>query len=449
MGLPAWTRSLFARLMLIWLGGMAVVLAVSIALFVGERDRHAREVLSEGIAREVAAAVDVLDHLGPVQREDWIDTLGRRRLRFVLAPPPPDARPIEAESPLADALRMAMPEREVAFLMRPFGGEDHPMHLHSMASLRLSDGTPLTIRMPGPMLGGPPRPPPPIGSLLGSLLALVLGVSLLAWVAVRIATRPISRLAAAADALGEDPNRPPLATTGPAEVEQAAHAFNRMQERLLQHVTERTRILAAISHDLQTPITRLRLRAELVDDEALRLKFQSDLDAMQALVKEGLDYARSLDAHAARQQIDLGALLTALRDDAQDMGWDVTVPAQLSAACSGHPVGLRRALWNLIENGIKFGEKVDISTAKTPDGFQIRISDAGPGLAAEEIEKVFEPFYRTEASRNRETGGTGLGLAIARNLLRAQGGDVRLENRPAGGLDAIVTLSGSARHLAN
>ncbi|HJV24772.1 MAG TPA: HAMP domain-containing sensor histidine kinase [Aromatoleum sp.] len=435
--------------MLIWLGGMAVVLAVSIALFVGERDRHMREVFSEGIAREVAAAVDVLDHLGSVQREDWIDTLGRRRLRFMLAPPPPDARPIEAASPLADALRMAMPERDVAFLIRPLGGEDHPMHLQSMASLRLSDGTPLTIRMAGPMLGGPPRPPPPIGSLLASLLALVLGVSLLAWVAVRIATRPISRLAAAADALGADPNRPPLATTGPAEVEQAAHAFNRMQERLLQHVTERTRILAAISHDLQTPITRLRLRAELVDDEALRTKIQSDLDAMQALVKEGLDYARSLDARAARQQIDLGALLTALRDDAQDMGWDVTVPTQLAAACSGHPVGLRRALWNLIENGVKFGEKVEIHTSETPDGFEIRVSDAGPGLPEEELEKVFEPFYRTEASRNRETGGTGLGLAIARNLLRSQGGDVRLASRPGGGLDAIVRLSGGTRHLTN
>ncbi|MBD5803552.1 Osmolarity sensor protein EnvZ [Azoarcus sp. Aa7] len=437
-----WTRTLFARLMLIWLGGMVVVLAVSLALFVSERDRYAREVLFEGVAREIAAAVDVLEHLPAEQREDWIDAVGRRRLRFALAPPPPDATASTASAPLAAAIREALPDRSVEVLTRTRSDEEHPHRFQSFVSLSLGDGTPLLIRLPGPMFGMRPPPLPP-GSLVTSLLALIVGVTLLTWFAVRIATRPITRLAAAADALGEDPNRPPLATDGPAEAAQAAHAFNRMQQRILQHVGERTRILAAISHDLQTPITRLRLRAELIDDEALRAKFQSDLDAMQALAKEGLDYARSLDASSPKQAIDLNALVAALRDDAQDMGWDVEFEGDPVQPCRGQVGGLRRALWNLIENGHKFGGRVRIALHTLPAACELRIRDDGPGLPQDELDKVFEPFYRVESSRSRETGGTGLGLAIARNLLRAQGGEVRLANRPEGGLEAVVTLARS------
>lgn len=435
----AWSRTLFARLMLIWLLGMAVVIAVSVALFVNERDRYARDVLFEGVAREIVAAVDMLDHLPPAEREEWIETLGRRRLRFALAHPPPDLETLPSTTPLAAAIRQALPEREVIVRVRPRTDDPHPRHLQAFVSLSLHDATPLLVRIPGPMFGMRPPPLPP-GSLVTSLLALVVGVALLTWFAVRIATRPITRLAAAADALGEDPDRPALAIEGPVEAARAAHAFNRMQQRILAHVGERTRILAAITHDLQTPITRLRLRAEMIDDESLRAKFQGDLDAMQALAKEGLDYARSLDAGAAKQAIDLDALINALQADALDMGWMVQVTGSVSGSCHGQVNGLRRALWNLIENGVKFGDAVDIALAGTPSAFEIRLRDHGPGLPTEELERVFEPFYRTESSRNRETGGTGLGLAIARNLLRAQGGDVHLANHPEGGLEAIVTL---------
>jgi protein-histidine pros-kinase len=231
-------------------------------------------------------------------------------------------------------------------------------------------------------------------------------------------------------------------TAGPTEVAQAAAAFNQMQRRIVEHVTERTRILAAISHDLQTPITRLRLRAEQVDDEALRARIQSDLDAMQGLVKEGLAYARSLDERSPSQAIELGPLLQALAQDAQDMGWTVRVPEDAHGRVIGRPSALRRALWNLIENGVKFGGEVDVDLAATADGYEIHIRDYGPGLAEDELAKVFEPFYRTESSRNRETGGTGLGLAITRNLLRSQNGEVSLRNHPAGGLLATVSLRG-------
>ncbi len=436
MSLP-WPRSLFARLMLIWLVGIAVVLSVSIALFVGERERIGRAALFDGIAQEIAATTDVLDRLAPQERERWIDELGRRRLRFALRPPAEDLQTLPGNHPLLLALREAMPQRAVELLhVHNRRGMPHPV---VAASLRLSDGTPLQVRLPGLPPAAVMAPPAP-ARLFAALAALVGGVSLLAWIAVRLATRPLSRMAAAARALGEDPEHAPMPTTGPTEVAQAANAFNQMQQRIREHVGERTRILAAISHDLQTPITRLRLRAELVDDEPLRARIQSDLDAMQALVEEGLAYARSMDEKAPAQPIDLAGLAQALRDDARDMGWQVELSTSVRHPFAGQPNALRRALWNLIENGVKFGGRADISVQEHDSGFEVRIRDHGPGLPEAELDKVFEPFYRTESSRSRETGGSGLGLAIARNLLRAQGGEVRLVNHPDGGLEAVVAL---------
>lgn len=441
MKLP-WPRSLFSRLMLIWLLGITLVLAVSYALFVGERDRVGRDAIFEGMAQEIATTADVLDRLAPSERARWIEDLGRRRMRLSLRPLPEHLRPLASSHPLLPALKRAMPEREIALFSPRHGDGPHRgdgPHPALVVSVRLADGERLNIRLPGVPPSAFIRPPPP-GQLISALFALVFGVSLLTWFSVRIATRPLSQMAAAARALGEDPERPPMSTRGPAEVEQAALAFNQMQQRIVEHVRDRTRILAAISHDLQTPITRLRLRAEMVDDDGLRTKIQSDLDAMQALIKEGLAYARSMEASTATQPIDLNRLLEALRDDATDMGWNVTLAGRASAPVHAHPDALRRALWNLIENGVKFGERVEVAISEEAARAQIVIRDHGPGLPAEEREKVFEPFYRTESSRNRETGGTGLGLAIARNLLRAQRGEVRLANHPQGGLIAVVDL---------
>ncbi|HHW62885.1 MAG TPA: HAMP domain-containing protein [Rhodocyclaceae bacterium] len=431
-------RSLFARLMLIWTIGIALVLAVSLALFVGERERIGRTALFEGVAQEIATAADLLERMSPHERERWIDEIGRRRLRLALRPPRDHLRPLAGDHPLQAALREAMPQRAATLYTHPRDDRPHPGLL---IVVPLADGTPLQVRLPGipPQLPNMPREP---GRLLAALAALVAGVGLLTWIAVRIATRPLSRMAEAARALGEDPGRAPMDAHGPTEVAQAAAAFNQMQQRIAEHVTERTRILAAISHDLQTPITRLRLRAELVEDEGLRTRIQSDLDAMQGLVKEGLAYARSLDERSPPQAIELGPLLQALAQDARDMGWAVRVPEDAQGRVIGRPSALRRALWNLIENGVKFGGEVDITLDTAADVFRIRIRDHGPGLAPDELEKVFEPFYRTESSRNRETGGTGLGLAITRNLLRGQHGEVSLRNHPEGGLEATVSLRG-------
>lgn len=435
----AWPRTLFSRLMLIWLVGIVVVLTTSITLFVGERDRHDRDLLVEGLAGELAAAVDVLDHLSPREREAWVETLGRRRLRFSLRPVPHDAHRLPDRIRYTDAFRRALPERDLQFYAHGRGdGHSAGAPGRVLVVVSLADGTRLSARLPLP---SPPQPTVITPErAIAALAALILGVGLLAWIAVRVATRPLSRLADAARALGDDPNRPPLSTTGPAEVAQAAAAFNHMQERIREHVAERTRILAAISHDLQTPITRLRLRAEMIDDEHLRDRVQNDLDAMQALVREGLDYARSLDASAPRQPTDLNGLLAALAEDAHDLGWQVDIQGRANTPALCQPTAMRRVLWNLIENGVKFGGEVSLAVDEDADAHHIRIRDHGPGLPQAEMEKVFEPFYRGEWSRNRDTGGTGLGLAIARNLLAIQGGEVTLANHPAGGLEAHVRL---------
>ena len=435
MKLP-WLRSLFARLMLILLVGIMIVLAVSFTLFVGERERLGRAALFESVAQEIATKVEVLDRLSAGEREQWIDQLGRRRLRLALRQPSEHLRPLPDSHPLPAALRAVMPERVSAAYAHERPGMKHAIII---AVVHLADGTPLQVRLPGVPLGPHLRSPEP-GRLFAALAALIGGVGLLTWFAVRLATRPLSRMAEAARSLGEDPERAPMDTRGPTEVSQAAQAFNQMQQRIREHVSERTRILAAISHDLQTPITRLRLRAELLDDEPLRTRVQADLDSMQALIKEGLVYARSLDDATPAQAIDVDSLLDALREDALDMGWKVSLSGGVGARVHARPTAVRRALWNLIENGAKFGDTVEIQVSSTPQMIEIRIRDHGPGLPESELEKVFEPFYRLETSRNRDTGGTGLGLAIARNLLRRQQGQVHLHNHPAGGLEAVVVL---------
>ncbi|MDR2926156.1 MAG: HAMP domain-containing protein [Azoarcus sp.] len=438
-----WPRSLFARLMLIWLVGIFLVLAVSRGIFVTERER----IWSEGFAREIASNADILDNLAPSERHRSLGESGhfrRGRLRLSLGLPR-YAQPLPESHPLLPTLREAMPERQPAlYTYQPGEGHHIPGHAPLAVSVKLADGSLLVARLRGqyrmsdqlPMLS--PYPNAPI--MPSALLALIIGVGVLTWICVRIATRPISNLAAAARALGEDPERPPLELTGSTEVIQATEAFNQMQQRITGHMHERTRILAAISHDLQTPITRLRLRAEMIDDETLQARIQSDLDAMQSLIREGLDYARSMEVSAPAQPIDLNGLLAAHCGDATDMGWAVSVAGQTSEPFIGHPVALRRALWNLIENGVKFGQTVEISLSETSEAFQILIRDHGAGLPDEEMERVFEPFYRTESSRNRETGGTGLGLAITRNLLHVQRGAIRLSNHPEGGLLAAITL---------
>jgi len=263
------------------------------------------------------------------------------------------------------------------------------------------------------------------------------------WLAVRLATRPLSHLARAADALGPDLKVERLPEDGPDEVARAARAFNAMQDRIRLYMTERLQILAAISHDLQTPITRMRLRVDVMDESPQGAKLQQDLQEMETMVKEGVTYARTMHgASEAPLRIDPDALFDSLVFDYVDAGKDVSLHGRIDTALVTRPQALRRIVGNLVDNALKFGGAAEIRVASQDGHVRVSVLDRGPGIPAESLEAVFEPFYRLEGSRNRGTGGTGLGLAIARQLALAMDATLSLHNRPDGGLEATLVLKG-------
>ncbi len=267
------------------------------------------------------------------------------------------------------------------------------------------------------------------------LSALVLVMAAALW-AVRWAARPFAGFTKAAERLGVDVAAPPMAEDGPREVRQAAHAFNVMQGRIRRFVQDRTQMLAAISHDLRTPITRMRLRAEFVEDEVERAKMLADLDEMERMIAATLAFARDDAAREDRRPVDLAALVDGLADD---FGAHYDGPDQL--VMDARPMALKRAMANLLDNARKYGNGTVIARLQDQGGqVVILVLDDGPGIPADQFERVFAPFFRLEASRNRETGGTGLGLSVARAAARAHGGDIVLSNRPEGGLEVRMVL---------
>jgi signal transduction histidine kinase len=303
--------------------------------------------------------------------------------------------------------------------------------------LRLSDGSMLYVLAR--------RVPMPVADwVTWLLLAQLLVLALCAWAGMRLVTRPLARLAQAADRLGPDLRPSPVAESGPAEVAQAARAFNAMQRRIAGTVQERMQILAAISHDLQTPITRMRLRVDLADDLPDADRFRDDLEAMRTLVHEGVSYAKTLQgSDEALRRLDLDALLRSLVNDYADTGRPVTLAGEAGIAIATRPQALRRILTNLVDNALKYGERAEVGVRLQDGAVLVEVCDAGPGIPEDQLAAVLQPFYRLESSRNRETGGTGLGLAIAHQLALSLGGALALHNRPGGGLCASLRLPNS------
>ena len=257
-----------------------------------------------------------------------------------------------------------------------------------------------------------------------------------------LAIRPLPRLARAVETLDPNAHPTPLDEKGPTEVAHAAVAFNAMQQRIAEYLKERMQILAAISHDLQTPITRMKLRAEFMDDCAERDKLWSDLGEMEHLVREGVAYARSVHgATEASHRINLDAFLDSLVFDYQDMHKQVSLSGKSAVVLDTRPHALRRVLVNLVDNALKFAGAAQLEVGSTAEGeLSIKVLDNGPGIAEDELVQVMQPFYRVESSRNRGTGGTGLGLAIAQQLAVAIGGSLTLSNRAEGGLCAQIKI---------
>lgn len=270
-------------------------------------------------------------------------------------------------------------------------------------------------------------------ALVGTLLAIVIGLSI--WGTRRL-TAPLQTLAVAAERLGLDVNAAPVPERGPDDVRHAIRAFNEMQARIRRFVEDRTRMIAAISHDLRTPITRLRLRAELIEDAEQQQKMLADLEDMETMINATLTFAREEANPEPRRLVDLAALLRDVCDHMSEV--QLTTPP--ATAIDGQPVALRRGFSNVIENACKYGSRTRVSLVEEDDTAIVTVDDDGPGLPPEELERVFRPFYRVEQSRSRDTGGTGLGLSVARAVFRAHGGDITLENRAGGGLRAVIKL---------
>lgn len=294
----------------------------------------------------------------------------------------------------------------------------------------------------GPPRFGPPpnrRPRPWFGGPVVPLTFQFVFLIIAAWYGAKLLTRPIQRLSDAAERLSENLDSPPLDETGPREARQAAHTFNLMQQRIREQVQQRSRMLGAVSHDLRTPLSRLKLRLEQIDDVKLQGQMRQDLDDMIGMLDATLTYLHEQRTSEALQWMDVQALVESLSENAQDQGADV----QVSGTCAPlqvQPMALRSCLNNLIDNALRYAGHALIALQDQQHQVLIRVIDHGPGIAADKREAVFEPFFRLEGSRNRNSGGVGLGMTIAREATERLGGQLSLEETPGGGLTAVISL---------
>jgi signal transduction histidine kinase len=301
--------------------------------------------------------------------------------------------------------------------------------------VRLNDGQ--WVRITATLVPDAPALPRNFYMYLLLSLAIVVAVVMLV---VRQATRPLQQLAQAADSLGQNLDAPPLVEAGSTEVRTAAQAFNRMRAKLRRLIDERSRALAAVSHDLRTPLTRLRLRSELLDDERLRDQMAADIDAMAQMIDATLDYLRGLRENEPVRPIDINALLASLAEDFAALGRPITVEGLANDSYNGRLSALRRAIQNLMDNAFKYGRNPRIIVSDDETDLRISVEDEGPGIPPEALDRVTEPFYRPDAARASDTGGVGLGLSIVRDVALLHGGELVLANRPQGGLSAELRL---------
>jgi signal transduction histidine kinase len=444
-------RSLFGRIVLILAGGFLAIQLITTAIAISDRSALVFRAGANQAATRVGDVVRTMTAASPAERTRIMSAISNATLKVTYGKPAGSDAAAGEESELMttarDALALALPPgvgfrvidaRPVylnpgSWYAREFG--ERP-GVRMYATVLLNDGVWITVESIDPA-----RTTQWVMRLFRNL-AIVDGVMvILCFFAVRLVTRPLSVLANAAEDLGRNIDRPPLPERGANELVRASRALNVMQDRLKRYVDTRVKVLAAMSHDLKTPITRMRLRAEMLDDVLIKAKFIKDLDELQKMVVSTLDYMRGLaEGGEAIQPIDVTALISSLKEDAEEAGHAITVSGDARSPVMGRAQALKRCLQNLIDNAFAYGRRADITLRDEGGALNISISDDGPGIPEGDIERVFEPFYRVEGSRNRNTGGSGLGLSIARNIAQAHGGSVRLRNLARGGLEATLRI---------
>ena len=457
-------RSLFGQTLAILLAGFVVSQVVGYLIYTQDRGQAVRAIGGFAAAQRIANLAQLVRDAPNDWRQRIVAGLSDPSFRVALSASPP-AVPAASSSD-TDAVAV----RDFLAAQLSLGPSQQPLVSASHAA-----GPPFPGR--GPMAGGPmmrmmtqpfgnvggfrsldvaiplpggewltfattlPETGPGLSSqFLASLTVMAIIIMAVSIWAVRRVTSPLASLAAAAQRLGGNLNAPPIAESGTIEVRQASHAFNTMQTRLRGLIENRTRMLAAISHDLRTPLTLLRLRTENVGDGQERDKMLATIDEMDRMVAATLQAARDEAKAEERRRTDLTALLASVVDDMADTGLPVEMEPSPPVIYECQPSALKRAVTNLLDNAVKYGKRARATIRSTPKVIEIAIDDSGPGIPEDELAKVVQPFYRVEGSRSRETGGIGLGLAIALSVVEAHGGTLRLANRPEGGLRACIAL---------
>lgn len=431
--------SLFARMALILLAGLLTAQLASVWLQWGERATVVSQARGQNFMDRIVEAVRVLEAEEPARRSSALSALQYGDMQVTLI-----AQGQESKSAPRGAIQTMISARLGSEHEIRSVGEGGSMGM----GMGMQRGTPMRsfdVRLADGQwvrfnAAHEASTPALSNELILRLLLTLSIVIVVVMFAVRQATRPLQQLARAADTLGRDLDAPPLTEEGPTETRRAAQAFNRMQARIKRLIDERARALASVSHDLRTPLTRLRLRAELVEDEKLRDQMAADLDAMAAMIDATLGYMRGLQESEAVRPIDINALLASMIEDALVLGRTVSVEGQAVSPYTGRLTALRRAVQNLIDNAIKYGTSAHLRIEDGAAELRILVEDEGPGIPPEELSRVAEPYYRPDASRNSETGGVGLGLSIARDIALLHGGELLIENRPRGGLCVTLIL---------
>ena len=459
-------KSLFGRLVLVLLIGLILAQSLSAYFLLHDRGQTLYQAIQENLITRTSAITQLLNSAPANKREQFLPLFSSPELSIKLSNEPVETSDGNSESAFVskvvsqkliknlpagmqvlvtvdgNVMEPRFPEMHRRHMMQNQSGPPwgkgfgpHVMARFVLIQVQLEDKSWVIFErgIPEETFVWPIK-------ILIVLSILLVSVILISLFAVKTITRPLQKLRLAAEGLGKNIQQDPLNETGPAEVKETAKAFNTMQQRLKSYIEDKAQILAAVSHDLKTPLTRMRLRADLLEDEQLRDKTLKDLGDMEKMVTATLEFMRGSESKEKSQNIDLMALLESIQEDFRDLGSQVDLTGTLNSSYTGKPLLLKRCFNNLIDNGIRYGEKVHINVEDENSRITIQICDNGPGIPEELHQKIFDPFFRLEGSRAQHTGGTGLGLGIARNIARAHGGDISLSNQETRGLCVTLKL---------
>ncbi|MGR7997732.1 ATP-binding protein [Xanthobacter sp. ZOL 2024] len=426
--------SLAARTAVVAVLGIVLVHLASLWTYQHAMERERRMAHAARLAEQLVSVQRALALVAPDERESVAHSLsgGAIDAHWNRAPvTAPNRKPLLRDQALESQVRALAPVLAPEDVV--IGATDDPYL--AFAALRLPDGSWANVRLFAP----PPQLDGGHGSVLSTSL-MALGVLLLSLAIAAWLTRPLRAMARAVAQVQPDRPFAPLPENGPREVRELAHAFNGMQARIADLIGRRTQALVAVSHDLRTPMTRLRFRAEDVADPSLREALVADISEMEQMVEATLSYLRGDNAQEPSRPMDLVPLLETIVNDARDQGREVQLDAPASLVVAGRPIALKRAVTNLVENALSYGGSAHLTLADAGDRVSLTVRDHGPGIPEAQLETVLEPFVRLDASRSRATGGVGLGLTIAAAAARSHGGALILANHPEGGLVVTLTL---------